>query len=93
MRTGLLSIARALRGGDTSVLDMDAAPAVPPRVQDNPPTGSLAADDPSDDATAGAADVMVLPAAMQGPDWVMGQTATQIDQLRRALIALPRQRN
>jgi uncharacterized membrane protein YccC len=93
MRIGLLSIARALRAGDTSGLDTDAAPAAPPRAADDPSTGSLAADDPSEDAASGAADVMVLPASMQGPDWVMGQTATQIDQLRRALIALPRQRN
>jgi uncharacterized membrane protein YccC len=97
MRIGLLSIARALRAGDTSALDRDAASGPPPRAVDNPSTGSLAADDPSDaplkDVAASAADVMVLPASMQGPDWVMGQTATQIDQLRRALIALPRQRN
>lgn len=90
MRQGLLAIARALRAGDTSVLDTgrdtgrnaDGAPASPP-----PATSSAST------ASTDAANVMVVPPAMQGPDWVMRETATQIDQLRRALLALPRQRN
>lgn len=38
-------------------------------------------------------DAPIAPSAMHGPDWVMGEIARQIDQLRRALLALPRQRN
>lgn len=96
MRMGLLAIARALRAGDTSVLDTVPARRTPAVA--NAPATSTGADDPADGGTAGhageqAAPDAVLPPAMQGPDWVMRETAAQIDQLRRALLVLPRQRN
>ncbi|WP_082987943.1 FUSC family protein [Bordetella bronchialis] len=70
MRRTLLAIARALRAGDTSVLDTPVPDTEVPPAPTEPPSP-----------------------AMQGPDWVMRQTTTQIGQLRHALAALPRQRN
>ncbi|AOB33346.1 hypothetical protein AKI39_02665 [Bordetella sp. H567] len=98
MRLGLLSIARALRAGDTSGLHASAALAGLSTTVSDAPAGGLADQVPPYGGTAFDAaeedgNAMVLPAAMQGPDWVMRETATQIDQLRLGVLGLPRQRN
>ncbi|ARP79906.1 hypothetical protein CAL12_03085 [Bordetella genomosp. 8] len=80
LRRGLLTIARALRKGDTSVLGAAAAAA-----------GEDGVADPTTDAATDPAAGWV--ATLQGPDWVMREMAAQIAQLRKAVIALPRQRN
>jgi uncharacterized membrane protein YccC len=103
MRASLLMMARALRAGDTAVLDEDALQArrgdggksqVPQLVREgiataNMPRGAAASHSAMQGAD-GAAGVMPEQSGPQGPDWVMRQTTQQIDQLRRVLSTLPR---
>jgi hypothetical protein len=100
MRASLLMMARALRAGDTAVLDADALQAeggaggksqVPQLVREgiaaaNMPRGAIASHSAADEA----AGVMPEHTGPQGPDWVVRQTTQQIDQLRRVLSTLPR---
>jgi hypothetical protein len=102
MRASLLMMARALRAGDTAVLDEDALQArrgdggksqVPQLVREgiataNMPRGAAASHSAMQGAD-GAAGVMPEQSGPQGPDWVMRQTTQQIDQLRRVLSTLP----
>jgi uncharacterized membrane protein YccC len=91
MRAPLLAMARALRAGNTAVLDTAAMAAGKRAAMSAPASAALAADAVSSYLAADeAAGVMPLPSVLQGPDWVMRQTVRQIDQLRATLVMLKR---
>ncbi|CAM3644557.1 FUSC family protein [Bordetella sputigena] len=82
LRRGLLTIARALRAGDTSVLGRNTSIVA----------GAAAGDTAAGSTDAGSQEAGWV-ATLQGPDWVMREMAAQIAQLREAVMVLPRQRN